>query len=140
MSQEQRKAKMAAIHAELANRRKMTSANAYDFLGNLGVKQGFLDDVSPAEIAIRVRGVLISHVPMFQTDETGGFLISAEGRLVPLEGMQETDGVFLRHIEKLYLSAREPLTLDQLRPLLAPLEAGAQRFRYPVSPRPPKIP
>ena len=131
MSNVEEKAEAAyrALREEIAAGRKTTAYNVYDFLGNLGVGAGFLDDQGPEQVAARVRRCAEDHIPMFERGQDGrGFLI-VDGKLEPLAGMRETYGVTVRDIEAVYLAAQEPLELPKLRQLLEPLMKGAGRFR-----------
>lgn len=122
-------AAIAAAIAEMAAGRKTTAYNVYDFIGNLGIRAGSLNEKSPEEIAIRVVRCLEDHVPMFERVEGTRHFLVVEGGLVPLEGMKETFGITLADIETIYLAAQQPLAFSELEVLLSPLEEGIRRFK-----------
>ena len=121
--------KMAAVKAEFAAGRQTTAYNASDFLGNLGIHVGFLDNESPENIALTVQKCVRDHIPMFERNPRSGEFLVADAKLKPLKGMRETYGITLGDIERLYLAAQEPLNLEKLRPLLTPLIEGVKRFK-----------
>lgn len=121
-------AAIAAAKAEMAAGRITTAYNAYDFIGNLGIRAGFLNDQSPEEIAASVRNCLENHVPMFERVEGTRHFLVVEGSLIPLKGMKETFGITLADIEAVYLASQQPLELSKLEELLIPLEEGIRRF------------
>ena len=100
-----------------------------DFIGNLGEYLGFLDGDSAEKIAQKVKRLFRSHIPMFETNqETGELMTSPDGLLVPLPNIQETHGVTIAHLQALYAATQHPISRDDLKPLLAPLYEGSKLY------------
>lgn len=53
--------------------KRETAFNANAFIGNLGVDIGFLDSLSPEEIAARVREIMKRQVSLFERDGNENF-------------------------------------------------------------------